>query len=520
MVRVLITTSGTGSRLGGFTRSTNKSLVQVGDKFAICHVIDQYADDTEFIVTLGYFGNYVKDFLELAYPDKKIQYAYVDKYEGPGSSLGYSMLQAKQLLQTPFVFHCCDTIVNNLLIQDANKNILFVHKNDHYNLYSSVNVNDQKVVKMNGKGCKDNDFIYTGLCYIYDYQDFWNELQALYDTNPDNTILSDIHAISNMLQKNITFEYAVLDSYLDTGNLISYSETRKHFISKYHVLAKENESLCFMDNKVIKFVNDKEINRKRVIRGKHLYPYAPAIMASKDNFIVMEFVKGELLSESKTYGEIYNLLEWAQEHLWVNKRTDDCYDKACIRFYKQKTIDRLKSISCLENEREIVNGLPTGKIMDLLESIDFSMLTTKTFTNFHGDFILDNIIKTGENQYCLLDWRHEFDSELYYGDVYYDLAKLRHNMILNHYNILQDLFSIETSEKGVYVDIKCNYLLMLQMKEYNRFITKYNYNLKKIEILTSLIWLNMAPLYDGKLKEFLFYFGKMNLYLQLQEVRP
>jgi NDP-sugar pyrophosphorylase family protein len=95
MVRVLITTSGTGSRLGTLTTNTNKSLVQVGDKYAICHIIENYNDDAEFVITLGYYGNYVKDFLELAYPMKKIHYVYVDKYEGAGSSLGYSMLQAR-----------------------------------------------------------------------------------------------------------------------------------------------------------------------------------------------------------------------------------------------------------------------------------------------------------------------------------------------------------------------------------------------------------------------------------------
>ena len=47
IMRVLITTSGTGSRLENLTKNTNKSLLQVGDKYAICHIIDNYPDDTE-----------------------------------------------------------------------------------------------------------------------------------------------------------------------------------------------------------------------------------------------------------------------------------------------------------------------------------------------------------------------------------------------------------------------------------------------------------------------------------------
>ena len=41
-----------------------------------------------------------------------------------------------------------------------------------------------------------------------------------------------------------------------------------------------------------------------------------------------------------------------------------------------------------------------------------------------------DIIKTN-NGYKLLDWRQNFGGELYNGDKYYDLAKLRHNIIFN-----------------------------------------------------------------------------------------
>ena len=115
-----------------------------------------------------------------------------------------------------------------------------------------------------------------------------------------------------------------------------------------------------------------------------------------------------------------------------------------------------------------------------------------------------------------MDWRHEFDTEINYGDLYYDLSKLRHNMILNHSNILNDLYNVNITNDEVYVDLKCNYILIKQLEEYNQFIKKYDYNLKKVEILTAIIWLNMAPLYDGKFRDFLFYFGKFNLYLALK----
>ena len=41
-MKVIITTSGTGSRLGDFTKYTNKSLVNVGDKYTIDFILENY----------------------------------------------------------------------------------------------------------------------------------------------------------------------------------------------------------------------------------------------------------------------------------------------------------------------------------------------------------------------------------------------------------------------------------------------------------------------------------------------
>jgi NDP-sugar pyrophosphorylase family protein len=113
--KVLITTSGIGSRLGEITKYTNKALVRIGDKPSISHIIESYPCDVNFVITLGYFGDQVKDLLEIAYPNRFFEFVYVDNYEGEGSSLLYSMVSAKDRLQEPFVYHACDTIVEKHL---------------------------------------------------------------------------------------------------------------------------------------------------------------------------------------------------------------------------------------------------------------------------------------------------------------------------------------------------------------------------------------------------------------------
>ena len=59
--KVLITTSGIGSRLGEYTKYTNKTLLRVGKKPVISHIIEGYPIETPFVITIGYFGKQVKN---------------------------------------------------------------------------------------------------------------------------------------------------------------------------------------------------------------------------------------------------------------------------------------------------------------------------------------------------------------------------------------------------------------------------------------------------------------------------
>ena len=518
---VVLTTSGTGSRLGPLTKYTNKSLIKVGDKYAICHIIELYPENTEFIITLGYFGAHVKDFLELAYPTRTFTFVYITPYEGDGSSLGYSILQAKSHLQRPFIFHCCDTILKTPIhIPTDSINAMVVMKSEDYHTYASVSCEQDQIRSIYPKGYKENTYIYLGVSYIYDYSCFWNHLEDLYTKDQHNQSLSDIHALMRLVETQCVrpIVYNESNAY-DTGNLKSYENACKAFGSDYYVLEKYNESLCFLKDRVIKFVNESDINKKRVQRGKDLYPLVPKILDSRPNFMCMELIQGQILSECKEYGHIARLLEWAQTHLWSQTREDPVYIDVCKRFYKEKTLERISKLSWLQyGDCYIVNGIPIGPITQLVSQIKFESLYTTNFTKFHGDFILDNILKTdNQNQpYCLLDWRHEFDKEMTYGDRLYDLAKLRHNMIFNHANITQDLFTVEEDTTTVTVDLKCNYILIKQLEDLNSFLKVQHIDLRQVELLTGIIWLNMAPLYEGKLSKFLFYFGKLNVYLAIQ----
>ena len=71
----------------------------------------------------------------------------------------------------------------------------------------------------------------------------------------------------------------------------------------------------------------------------------------------------------------------------------------------------------------------------MFNKIDFNSLFTDDCSHFHGDFILDNIIKTKES-YKLLDWRQDF-AGIDVGDVFFDLGKMFGGILMS-YDLMKD----------------------------------------------------------------------------------
>ena len=138
--KVLITTSGLGSRLGQLTDFTNKSLVRIGDKPAISYIIESYPKNTKFIITLGHYGSHVKQFLTLVYPECDFTFVNVDKFKGKGSSLGYSILQAKSLLNCPFIFHASDTLFQTYKVTPPSFNYIIGAQKKNPAQYRTLNL--------------------------------------------------------------------------------------------------------------------------------------------------------------------------------------------------------------------------------------------------------------------------------------------------------------------------------------------------------------------------------------------
>lgn len=518
--KVLITTSGIGQRLGNITKYTNKSLVRIGKKPAISYIIESYSEDIPLVITVGYFGQQVKDFIKLAYPKRMVEFIEVDKYEGPGSSLGYSMLMAKNKLQCPFIYHACDTIVTEK-VNPPTENWIGGYKGDDAGQYASWKILNSKLLSFNDKGAIDFDYIHMGLVGIKDYKDFWKLLEKFYKKNPSDESLNDCRPIVGMLENKKQFKLIEFRQWFDIGNTAALQYARKSIGDHFDNLDKDEESIFIFDKFVIKFFSDEKIAKNRSLRAKILKGLVPEVDASAKNFYRYRLVDGDLYSRVVSPEDFKKFLKWAKNNLW--KKTNEVravkFKEICRDFYYGKTKKRIENFlesNGIDDRMQIINGESVPSVKELLDMIDFDWLATAEQYNFHGDFILDNILKTSDG-YRLLDWRQDFGGLLRAGDMYYDLAKLNHNLTVNHDIINQNLFLVDIKDDVVTCDILRRENLVTCQKALFEFLKKEGYNLKKVKLLTALIWLNMSPLHHHPFNLFLFYFGKLNLWRAIQE---
>ena len=521
--KVLITTSGTGPRLGDITKYTNKSLVRVGKKPALSYVIEAYPAETEFVITIGYFGEHVRDFLTLTYPERNFTFVTVDKFTGEGSSLGYSMLQARDHLQCPFIFHAADTIVRGEIPAPL-KNWIGVYKGDDASQYASLSVLGGGKLVFNEKGAINFDYIHIGLIGIFDYQSYWDELQKLYDKNPNDQSLNDCKVLVKMLDAGSKFTTVTFPEWYDTGNAAALGRARAHIADHFDNLDKLEESIFLFDTFVIKFFHDEKIVTERVTRAKALEGLVPKIEGVKRNFYRYAYADGHTYAGVATPATFGDFLTWSKDNLWkpVREVDDEKFKAVCRDFYLEKTIKRVGqflSQNNLEDEEHIINGERVPTIAVMLDMIDFDWLTDAPQYQFHGDFILDNTIKTADG-FVLVDWRHNFGGLLTAGDRYYDLAKLNHNLTVNHEIVSNNHFTVLLEDGNVVTcDIhQKNNLVKCQTMLFD-FIEAEGLDANRVRLLTSIAWLNMSPLHHKPYDQFLYYFSKLHLWQALQNLQ-
>ena len=325
-----------------------------------------------------------------------------------------------------------------------------------------------------------------------------------------------------MIKGGIKFKHQKAEVWFDTGSVKGLLNARKSFHSQIlnEVLDKEEESIYYYNNEIIKFFRDENIAQNRINRALSISNVIPKIVSSTKNFYSYKLQDGDVYSKIANPSNFEEFLNFFDKNLWSNKVFNDPkLELLCKDFYLEKTLKRISSFFSkydLQDNESLINGIKTPPILELLKLIPKSLFSENIKTRIHGDFILDNCI-SHDNKFTMIDWRQDFSGELEFGDLYYDLSKLAHNIVVNHEIIDKDLYTYSTQNEIINVDILCKKSLIECEKILFSWAKKQGFSLNKIKILRALIWINMSPLHHHPFDSFLFYFGKYNLYKAINE---
>lgn len=517
---VIIPTAGIGSRLDLNTQFFNKAMIQVGDTPVISKIIDSYPSNAKFIIVTGYKGDQIEEYLKLVYPTKKIKIVKVSNYDGPGSGLTLSLKKSLSLINKPFFFHANDTIFTDKnFFQNIKKDTMFVQKGNSDSMkYATV-----EIKKNNNKIHNKLSFLRKDLCN-YTGVGFISNISRFKETiRKDQSNQGELAYFKSLDPNKINFKF--VKQWFDIGSKETKEEAEKYFTKK-NILPKNDQGIFFKNNKVYKFFVNPEIVKNRVARSKILKPFIPKIINYKKYFYVYKYVKGDVFSNTKNKTkEFQYLLNWFLNHFWREKKLSKIkylnFQQKCNSFYYEKTLTRINYLyekNNIKDKVEKINGENIFKISSLFERVDWKEINDGLSVNFHGDLHFENIIKH-KKKITLLDWRENFSGIIKYGDIYYDLAKINHGLIIDHNIVRLEKFNININKN----DIKLNYYQSKTnkfcQKIFFNFLKKNNFSENKVNILTALIFLNIAGLHHYPYSIFLYYLGKLSLHKALKKKR-
>lgn len=519
--KVCILAAGKGTRLS-YSKNYNKALVPVGEKSTLTRIIEKFSKDVEIVIVGGYNIEFLEDFIKIAYTDRKITLLKVDKYEGQGSGPGHSLYFCKDHLQCPFIFTSADTIILEN-VPEPDHNWLGVAKTDDPESYAMADVYNGLVKNFYIKvpmaellkhtedptTVLNNAFI--GMAGVADYKEFWQGFEKEQQIAQGEVQVMD--GLRGLIGKKL---FAKSFTWFDTGNDLGYYFTNQYF-NKLNLLTKPDEFIYFENNKVIKYFADEKVAANRIKRAQLLSGIVPKLTFQSRHFYAYNYTDGQTLNKVYETGVFREFLDFCKQKLWQPIELSDTatgeFGATVKKFYFDKTKER---VAAFYEETKIVdaagkiNGVEVPSLQQLLDGLDWENIFKGMPVLFHGDLQPENIL-VHQDGFTLIDWRQDFGGLREYGDIYYDFAKLYHALIISNEIIRKNGFKVEQGLDGVTVNYLVKSNLLDFLHEFEKFLLDNSYDLKKVKILTALIYLNITPLAHYPYNLFLYYLGKQML---------
>jgi dTDP-glucose pyrophosphorylase len=506
---VCIIAAGRGTRMGFADGELHKALAPLSNRAVLTHVLESFPPDARFVMAVGHRADQLRAYVALAHPDREVTFVTVDNYDGPGSGPGLSVLACAEALgeDEPFALAAADGIVHTVppLTGETWMGASLV---DDPTSYLTLETDAGGDVRGLQERTGPSRLAYNGVAWIGDPATYFAGLRR--------------GVVAGELQVTQGFQ-ALLDAgvrvrsqpcdWTDAGTTETYAAARRAF-AEYDTAGRAAIDVTYLlPDRVVKWFRDPEGANQRATRAAELTGAIPPIVPAPSGWLAYEKARGSVLCDRLDSTEVVGVLDWVSTALWSDRPDGTAFRGAARRFYGDKTLARLgaylddRGIEEPPSGTEI-NGVPTATVAEALERELDGMVAAAIPTVFHGDLHEGNII-AGDGGYRLIDWRDEFGGLADRGDQLYDLAKLLHSLELPESVMHARTFErVDHADGTLTIGHPDTALRADGRRALWAWCAARDFDLRAIGTVDATIWINMAPLYDRVLGDYLYAFGR------------
>ena len=505
-------------------------LIPLHGKPVIFRIIDKLLKEgfKKISITTGFKKEILEKIISEQYEDQiKINFVTTDFEKPPGNSI---LTAIERIQECQLLVILGDTLVENELSNLIQKNNDFVLMSNEFETPANWCVVTSKDGKLDLIFDKKKDLEKTDEQYalvgVYYFDDLTSLKHAYAQFNHQERI--EISDLIKKYKEEKVISATICEQWHDAGHVENY------FVSKQMLLkARYFNSLRF--DRSLEIVTKTSENTSKLINEIEWYKQIPNDLSklipkiidfdqSKKPFLKLEYIKHPTLAELWLYSDFSSKL-WVEilENLFKILKQFNEHPKFVSvddynLIYKTKTEERINDLissneyfkRILKEDTLLINGKKYHnwsvikkqielKIRDLYHEQD-NCLT-------HGDLCFSNIFCNFKNKdFKLIDPRGKWGSDMY-GDLKYDVAKLRHSIVGGFDTITNGLYSTSLSGNNQ-ITVK-----IFKPKNYQEIcahldnLIKSKWNLDEIKLIEGLLFISMLPLHKDHFERQLAFYS-------------
>jgi len=510
--------------------SIPSGLIPLHGKPVIFRIIDKLLKEgfKKISITTGFKKEILEKIISEQYSDQiKLNFITTDFEKPPGNSIltAIEKMQEQQLLVI-----LGDTLVENEfsnLIQNNNDFVLISENFETPANWCIVTLKDGKLdlIFDKKKNLEKTNEQYA-LVGVYYFGDLKSLKHVYVKFNGQERI--EISDLIKKYKEQKIISTEVCKQWYDAGHVENYFVSKQMLLKARYFNSlrfdRSSEIVTKTSENILKLIDEIEWYKQIPNDLSKLIPKIKEFDQSKKPFLKLEYIKHPTLAELWLYSDFSSKL-WIEilKKLFEILNQFKKYSKSVSLadynlIYKTKTEDRMQELTnsnesfrhILASDMLFINGKKYRNWPVVKEEIELKihdLYHEKDNCLIHGDLCFSNIFCDFKNKnFKLIDPRGKWGSDMY-GDIKYDVAKIRHSIIDGFDTITNGLYSASLSES--------NHVAMKIFKPKNHQeicmhldnLIQNKWNLNEIKLIEGLLFISMLPLHKDHFERQLAFYS-------------